>query len=349
MFFASDNAGPVHPEVLAALATANQGYAMPYGADDGMCRVREQLRGIFEAPDAMVHLVSTGTAANSLALACMCQPYETVFCSSVAHIHEDECAAPEFYSGGAKLTVVRCDVDKMSPDDLRQAIANEGTRGVHGPQRGAVSITQVAEKGSVYTLDELKALVAVAKEFDLPVHLDGARFANALATLGCSAAAMTWKLGIDAVSFGGTKNGLMGVEAVVFFDPKTSWEFELRRKRGAHLFSKVRYLAAQMEAYLTDDRWLTSARKANANMSRLATGLRDLVGTEFLVEPEANMMFAKMPRATHRRLHDGGAVYYLMDGDLEGDDPNEQLLCRLVCDWSISEEQIDQFIALAVG
>jgi threonine aldolase len=237
----------------------------------------------------------------------------------------------------------------MSPDDLRQAIANEGTRGVHGPQRGAVSITQVAEKGSVYTLDELKALVAVAKEFNLPVHLDGARFANALATLGCSAAAMTWKLGIDAVSFGGTKNGLMGVEAVVFFDPKTSWEFELRRKRGAHLFSKVRYLAAQMEAYLTDDRWLTSARKANANMSRLATGLRDLVGTEFLVEPEANMMFAKMPRATHRRLHDGGAVYYLMDGDLEGDDPNEQLLCRLVCDWSISEEQIDQFIALAVG
>ncbi len=349
MFFASDNAGPVHPEVLTALAHANDGYAMPYGADDGMGRVRTQLRDIFEAPDAMVHLVSTGTAANSLALACMCQPYETVFCSSVAHIHEDECSAPEFYTGGAKLTIVPCDVDKMTPDDLRATIANEGTRGVHGPQRGAVSITQVAEKGSVHTLDELKALVAVAKEFDLPVHLDGARFANALASLGCTAAEMTWKLGIDAVSFGGTKNGLMGVEAVIFFDPKASWEFELRRKRGAHLFSKVRYLAAQMEAYLTDDLWLTSARKSNANMNRLASRLRGLQGTEFLAEPDANMVFAKLPRAAHKRLHDGGAVYYLMAGKLEGNDPDEQLLCRLVCDWSISDAQIDQFIALAAG
>jgi threonine aldolase len=179
--------------------------------------------------------------------------------------------------------------------------------------------------------------------------LDGARFANALATLGCSAAEMSWKLGIDAVSFGGTKNGLMGVEAVIFFDPAKSWEFELRRKRGAHLFSKVRYLSAQMEAYLTDDLWITSAAKANANMARLANGLRDLTGTTFLAEPDANMVFAKMPRAAHKRLHDGGAVYYLMAGDLEGDDPDEQLLCRLVCDWSISEAQIDQFIALAAG
>ena len=349
MFFASDNAGPVHPEVLAALTRANEGYAMPYGADVGMGRVRQQIRDIFEAPDAMVHLVATGTAANSLALACICQPFETVFCSAVAHIHEDECAAPEFYTGGAKLTVVPCDVDKMSPDDLRTAISNEGTRGVHGPQRGAVSITQVAEKGSVHTIEELNALISVAKEFDLPVHLDGARFANALATLGCSAAEMSWKLGIDAVSFGGTKNGLMGVEAVVFFDPKKAWEFELRRKRGAHLFSKVRFLAAQMEAYLSDELWLNSAKRANANMQRLANGLRDIEGVFFLAEPQANMVFAMMPRAAHKRLHDGGAVYYLMQGELDGDDPNEPLLARMVCDWSISEAQIDQFIALAAG
>jgi threonine aldolase len=349
MYFASDNAGPVHPEVLASLTRANEGYAMPYGADDGMGRVRAQIREIFEAPDAMVHLVATGTAANSLALACMCQPFETVFCSSVAHIHEDECSAPEFYAGGAKLTIVPCDVDKMSPEALRATIAKEGTRGVHGPQRGPVSITQVAEKGSVHTLDELKALVAVAREFELPVHLDGARFANAMAALGCTAAEMSWKLGIDAVSFGGTKTGLMGVEAVVFFDPKKAWEFELRRKRGAHLFSKVRFLAAQMEAYLTDDLWLNSARKANANMVRLSNGLRGLAGTEFLAEPDANLVFAKMPRATHKRLQDGGAVYYIMGGSVEGEDPDEQLLCRLVCDWSISEAQIDQFIALAAG
>ncbi|MEN8934816.1 MAG: beta-eliminating lyase-related protein, partial [Planktotalea arctica] len=165
MFFASDNAGPIHPEVLEALARANEGYAMPYGADAGTQRVQAQIREIFEAPDAMVHLLATGTAANSIALACMCAPYETVFCSSVAHIHEDECSAPEFYSGGAKLTLVPCDVDKMRPDDLRASIAAEGTRGVHGPQRGAVSITQVAEKGSVHSLDELRALVNVTKEF----------------------------------------------------------------------------------------------------------------------------------------------------------------------------------------
>ena len=349
MFFASDNAGPVHPEVLEALAKANAGYAMPYGADDAMGRVRAQIREVFEAPDAMVHLVATGTAANTLALACMCQPFETVFCSAVAHIHEDECNAPEFYTGGAKLTIVPCDADKMRPEDLRAAIAAEGTRGVHGPQRGVVSITQVAEKGSVHTLEELKALIAVAKEFDLPVHLDGARFANALVSLGCTAAEMSWKLGIDAVSFGGTKNGLMGVEAVVFFDPKKSWEFELRRKRGAHLFSKLRFLAAQMEAYLSDDLWLRSAKQANANMARLAKGLQNLEGTEFVVQPEANLVFAKLPRAMHQRLHAGGATYYLMDGTLEGDDPDEPLLCRLVCDWSISEASIDQFIALATG
>ncbi|MEN8891360.1 threonine aldolase family protein [Planktotalea arctica] len=349
MFFASDNAGPIHPEVLEALARANEGYAMPYGADAGTQRVQAQIREIFEAPDAMVHLLATGTAANSIALACMCAPYETVFCSSVAHIHEDECSAPEFYSGGAKLTLVPCDVDKMRPDDLRASIAAEGTRGVHGPQRGAVSITQVAEKGSVHSLDELRALVNVTKEFKLPVHLDGARFANALATLGCSAAEMTWKLGIDAVSFGGTKNGLMGVEAVIFFDPKKSWEFELRRKRGAHLFSKGRYLSAQMEAYLANGLWLTSAVKANANMARLSNELRGLEGVSFLAEPDANMVFAWMPRAVHQRLHNGGAVYYLMQGNLEGDDPNEPLLCRLVSDWSISQGQIDQFIALARG
>jgi threonine aldolase len=349
MFFASDNAGPVHPQVLEAISRANESYAMPYGADAVTLRVQSKLRDIFEAPDAMVHLVATGTAANALALACLCQPFETVFCSAVSHIHEDECSAPEFYSGGAKLTLVPCDVDKMSPDDLRKTIANEGTRGVHGPQRGAVSITQVAEKGSVHTLDELKALIAVAKEFDLPVHLDGARFANALATLGCSAAEMSWKLGVDAVSFGGTKNGLMGVEAVIFFDPAKSWEFELRRKRGAHLFSKGRYLAAQMDAYLSDDLWIKSAQSANANMARLANGLRGLDGVSFLAEPDANMVFALMPRAMHQLLHGGGAVYYLMDGTLEGDDPDELLLCRLVSDWSIREAQIDQFIALAAG
>ncbi len=344
MFFASDNTGPVHPQIMAALAEANDGFAMPYGADPLMDEVRTRLRDIFEAPKAAVYLVATGTAANSLALATLTQPYETVFCSPVAHIHEDECNAPEFFTGGAKLTLVPGG-DRMTPEALRAAIAKEESRGVHGPQRGAVSITNVTERGSVYALSEIEALCAVAKDFGLPVHLDGARFANALVAMNCSPADMTWKAGVDAVSFGGTKNGCMGVEAVIFFDPAKAWEFELRRKRGAHLFSKHRYLSAQMAGYLRDDLWLTSARAANANAARLADGMR-AKGARFLHDPQANMIFAALPRAAHRRLHEAGAKYYVWAGSLDGHDPDEMLTARLVCDWSIGPERIDAFLAL---
>ncbi|MEM9639093.1 MAG: beta-eliminating lyase-related protein [Pseudomonadota bacterium] len=343
MFFASDNAGPAHPNVMRRLAEANAGYAMPYGADALMDEVRAQLRRIFEAPEAAVYLVATGTAANALALACHTQPWQTVFCSEVAHIQEDECNAPEFYSGGAKLSLVR-GADKMTAATLRARIEAEEVRGVHGPQRGPVSITQVTERGQVYTLDELQALTDVAKSFDLPVHMDGARFANALVALGCTAAEMTWRAGVDVLSFGGTKNGCLGVEAVVFFDPGKAWEFELRRKRGAHLFSKHRYLSAQMAGYLEDDTWLAAARAANANCARLAEGLRAR-GATFMHEPDANMIFARFPRRTHQKLHDAGAKYYLWDGTLEGDDPDERLAARLVCDWSISSEEIDLFLS----
>jgi len=178
MHFASDNAGPVHPEVMDALAAANAGYAMPYGADAIMDGVRAKLRDIFETPEAAVYLVATGTAANVLALSCLARPYDSIFCSHVAHIEEDECNAPEFYSGGAKLTLVETVIDKMTPEGLDAAIAGKGNA-VHQAQRGAVSITQVAEKGGVYSLDEIRALCDVAKRYTVPVHLDGARFANA--------------------------------------------------------------------------------------------------------------------------------------------------------------------------
>ena len=214
MFFASDNSGPVHPQVMDALAEANSGFTMAYGADPLMDEVRTRLREVFEAPDAAIYLVATGTAANSLALATMCQPYETVFCSPTAHIHEDECNAPEFYSGGAKLTLV-AGSDKMTPDALRGAIAGEETRGVHGPQRGPVSITQVTERGSVYTLDELNALTATAREFDLRVHLDGARFANAMVALGCTPAEMSWKAGVDVLSFESSNLGMLEVDLLL--------------------------------------------------------------------------------------------------------------------------------------
>ncbi|MEP0960577.1 MAG: beta-eliminating lyase-related protein [Roseobacter sp.] len=343
MYLASDNSGPAHPQVMEHVLAANTGHAMPYGADPIMDTVRATLREIFEAPDAAVYLVATGTAANALALGCYCSPWQTVFCSPVAHIHEDECNAPEFYSGGAKLTLVPGQ-DKMMPETLGKTIANEEARGVHGPQRGPVSITQVTERGRVYSLAELRALTDVAKAHALPVHLDGARFANAAVALDCTAAEMTWKSGVDVVSFGGTKNGCMGVEAVIFFDPEKAWEFELRRKRGGHLFSKHRYLSAQMQGYLKDGLWLRTAQQANATCAYLAEGLREK-GAGFLLPPEANMIFATFPRHIHQKLHGAGAKYYIWEGSLEGDDPSEPLAARLVCDWSLSTEQIDLFLS----
>jgi threonine aldolase len=345
MNFASDNAGPVHPEVMAALMGANAGHAKAYGADAIMEEVRARVRDVFAAPEAAVFLVATGTAANALLLATMARPWETVFCAPMAHVQEDECNAPEFFTGGTKLTLVAERNAKITPEGLARAMAAEGTRGVHGPQRGPVSLTQATEKGTVYALDELRGVTAVAKGYGVRVHMDGARFANALVTLGCSAGEMTHLAGVDSVSFGGTKNGLMGVEAAVIFDPALAWEFELRRKRGAHLFSKHRYLSAQMLAYLTDDLWLRSARAANAKLQALVAGLRT-AGAEIVWEPQANLVFARLPRAVHRRLIAAGAVYYVWDGDPATGDADEMLMARFVCDWSVSEEDIARFLVV---
>lgn len=347
MNFASDNTGPVHPNVMAALMDANQGYALPYGADDLTAQAVAMVRDVFEAPAAAVHLVSLGTAANALILATLSDPWQTIFCHRHAHIHEDECNAPEFYAAGTKLTLVEGADAKMTPDSLRKALEAEETRGVHGPQRGPVSITQATERGTIYTLDEIRALADVAHAFGCPVHMDGARFANACVALGCTAADMTWKVGVDAVTFGGTKNGLMAVEAAVFFDPKHSWEFELRRKRGAHLFSKHRFLAAQMVATLQDDLWRDMATAANDRCGELARGLRQMPDVAFLHDPQANIIFARMPRAMHQKLHRAGAQYYVMDGDVDTGPADEQLLARLVCDWSMTQEAVDAFLSVA--
>ncbi|WP_342077216.1 beta-eliminating lyase-related protein [Yoonia sp. SS1-5] len=348
MFFASDNAGPAHPSIMDALTTANQGYAMGYGADPLMDEVRTQIRDLFAAPEAAVYLIINGTAANSVLLGTMSQPWQTIFCSDVAHIHEDECNAPEFYTG-AKLTLVPSADGKMDPADLRTKILAEENRGVHGPQRGPLSLTQVTEKGTLYTLDEMKALTDVAQAFGMQTHLDGARFANALVALDCSPAELTWKAGIDAVSFGGTKNGALGVEACVIFDPALAWEFELRRKRGGHLLSKHRYLSAQMQAYLADGLWLTLARSANDRCAQLARGLRGHNAVEILFPPQANIIFFQMARREHKRMLDGGAVYYVMNGDPATGDPDAPLIGRLVTDWSMTAEGVSQFLDLLHG
>ena len=347
MHFASDNAGPVHPAIMAAMAAANDGHAAGYGNDPLTRAVQDQIRAVFEAPEAAVYLVATGTAANALILGTLTKPWETAFCTGPAHINVDECNAPEFYTGGAKLSLVPDTHAKMGAADLRARIAETQTGGVHGAQRGPVSITQVTERGTLYSLDEIAGLTGVAGEFGLKVHLDGARFANAQVALGCSAADMTWRAGIDAVSFGGTKNGCMGVEACVIFDPALAWEFELRRKRGAHLFSKHRYLAAQMQGYLADDLWLDLAARSNAACRRLADGLCQMPGGSGMqADPAANMIYMDWPRGLHQRLFDAGAIYYIERGELAGDDPDELLTGRLVCDWSVTDAAIDRFLGL---
>lgn len=345
MNFASDNAGPVHPKVLHALLEANEGHATAYGADRWTEEATARIRETFEVPEASVHLVATGTAANSLALATLAKPWDAVFCSEMAHVQEDECNAPEFFSGGAKLVPVPAPLSKLTPQALQAAMAPYGAS-LHNPQRGAVTLTQATERGAVYTLDEIRALAALAHDRGAKLHMDGARFANALVTLGCTPAEMTWRAGVDAVSFGGTKNGLMGVEAVVIFDPALGTELTLRRKRGAHLLSKHRFLGAQMAAYLTDGLWLEMARAANGAMALLAEGLRAMdAAPEW--EPQANLAFVRLPRRVHARLRAAGASYYLW-GPEEGD-PEEPVLCRLVCDWSTGPGQVDRFLAAAAG
>jgi threonine aldolase len=338
MYFTSDNASGAAPEIMAALARANDGYARSYGADAIMDRVRDQIRATFQAPEAAVYLVATGTVANSLALSLYAQPWSAVFAHTDAHIAQDECGAPEFYTNGAKLIGVAGDHGRMTPETLGTALARIGTGGVHGVQRGIVSITNVTEAGTTYTPAEIAALTALAKSYNLPSHLDGARFANALVATGATAAEMTWQAGIDIVSFGGTKNGCLGVEAVVIFDPAKAWEFELRRKRGGHLFSKHRYLSAQMEAYLTDDLWLRLATHANAMGARLAKGIAALPDMHLQHPAPANMLFPEWPEGTHARLEAAGAAYYQMPA------PQGREAARLVTSWSTTEANVDAFL-----
>ena len=347
MQFASDNIAPVPRQVLDAIERANHGAMASYGGEPLMREVEARMRAVFEAPDAAVYLVATGTAANSLSLACLVQPWQTVYCHRHAHIEEDECAAPEFYMGGAKLTLLDGDHAKIDPAGLEQSLRSATGAGVHNVQKGALSLTNATENGTVYTVAEVERLCAIARAAGIPVHMDGARFANALAATNASPAEMTWKAGVDILSFGGTKNGLLGVEAVVIFDPAKAWEFELRRKRGGHLFSKHRYLSAQMLAYLDDDLWLRSARHANAMATRLSQGIAALPGASLVHPTEANAVFAAWPREGHRRAQEAGAYYYLWPGHQSLDGPGEDpVAARLVCSWATTEEEVDRFLSI---
>lgn len=346
MQFTSDNSIPVAPKIMQAIIDCNEGGTAGYGADPYCLEAVAKIREIFEAPEAAVYFVTTGSAANALALATLIEPFECVYCHHNAHINEDECGAPEFFTNGAKLIGIKGENGKLRPDALETAIKTTGTIGVHNVQKGALSLTNLTEAGTAYSIAELSALCDVAKSFGRPVHLDGARFANAVASGNHSPADHSWRAGVDVLVLGGTKNGMMMGEAVIIFDPKKAWEFELRRKRGGHLLSKGRYLGAQFSAFLRDDLWLNYARHANAQMRKLVAGLSEKSDVSFDYEPAGNVAFARFPRAIHQSLHDAEAKYYLFPADqiLEGT-PEEDLRARLVTSWCTSDLEIEKFLS----
>lgn len=340
MQFASDNTAPAAPEVMEAVVAANRGFAMGYGNDDWTRAAQAKVREVFEAPEASVHFVSTGTGANALALACLCPPWGAVLCESLAHVNTDECGAPEMYTGGAKLVGVAGRHGRLAPGQVAAALDGIATIGVHTVQKGVLSLTNVTEAGTVYTPDDIAALAEVAHARGVPVHLDGARFANALVATGATPAEMTWQAGVDVLSLGGTKNGVMGAEAVVVFDPAKDWELQLRRKRAGHLLSKMRYLSAQFPAWLEGGLWLRLAGQANAMAARLASGLVGLPGVDLQHPVQANILFVTWPAGTSARLKAAGAVFYDWPPPAEGREA-----ARLVTSWCTTADEVDAFLA----
>ncbi|HEY1962418.1 MAG TPA: beta-eliminating lyase-related protein [Rhizomicrobium sp.] len=340
MNFASDNAYGAAPEIVAALAAANTGTVASYGEDELTASVTRRLCEIFEREVAVFPVV-TGTAANSLSLATVSPPYGAIFCHEESHIAVDECAAPEFFSGGAKLVHLKGKGAKITPDAVSAALVHY-RRGVHSAQPAAISITQATELGTVYGADEIAALAELAHREGMALHMDGARFANALAHLNCRAADITWRAGVDVLSFGATKNGALCAEAVVFFNESLVRDFEYRRKRGGHLISKMRFISAQLDAYLENDRWLAQARAANALATRLASNLAAIPEVEIAEAAEANEVFAFLPDPMVARLREAGAKFYDWAEPREG-----RTLVRLVLSFLTPDDDVQRFIQLA--
>lgn len=339
MNFCSDNVTGASPEILAALLEANEGAAMPYGNDAISQRLTTRFAEIFET-EVTVFPVATGSAANALALSVLAPPYGAIYCHMDAHIQVDECGAPEFYTGGAKLVTLAGEAGKIYFKDFEKALAQGGSGVVHHVQPAAVSLTQATEAGTVYRIEEVEAIAQLAHRQGLGIHMDGARFANAVVSLGCSPAEITWKAGVDILSFGATKNGAMAAEAVIFFKPELAASFGYRRKRGGHLFSKMRFLSAQLEAYLKQDLWLKNAAHANQMAQRLERGLKEIPGAVFSHPVEANELFVTLPEAVIQGLLADGFLFYRWPGD-------EASLVRLVTAFNTAEASVDAFVKAA--
>jgi len=340
MNFCSDNVTGVAPEIMAALVAANDGAAMPYGNDECTQRLENKFSELFET-NVVVFPVATGSAANALALSVMTPPYGAIYCYAEAHINADECGAPELYTGGAKLVTLPSRDGKISATDLETTLAKAGAGIVHHVQPAAVSLTQATELGTVYKAVEIQQIASVAHTHGLSLHMDGARFANAVVSLSCAPADITWRSGVDVLSFGATKNGAMAAEAVVFFDRSLAQTFSYRRKRGGHLFSKMRFLSAQLEAYITNDLWLKHASHANQMAALLADGLTKLPGVQLCVPVEANEIFLRLPETVIEGLFYEGFSFYRWQ---KGEDTT---VVRLVTAFDTREEDVIDFLKAA--
>jgi threonine aldolase len=330
--FGSDNYAGICPEAWRALEAANRGHAPGYGADPWTRAATEAIQRTFES-DCDVYFVFNGTAANSLALAALCRNTDAIVCHAMAHVNVDECGAPEFMSGGARLLPVDAPLAKLTPESITAKAVTPHDE--HSSRPRAVSLTQATELGTVYTLREVAALCDVAHAKGMRVQMDGARFANAVASLGCTPAEASWRAGVDVLCLGGTKNGLPAGEAILFFDRALADEFARRRKQAGQLASKMRFVAAPWLGVLEDGAWLAHAAHANAMARRLADGLAQITEARLLAPVDANGVFVDLPKPAIDALHAKGWHFYAFIGETG---------VRLMCAWDTSADAVDRFV-----
>lgn len=347
MNFASDNASGVHPAVMAALAAANDGHVLGYGNDALTRAAEERVREVLDAPEAAVMFVTTGTAANAIALGASLQPWQRIFCHEDAHIETSECGAPELFTAGAKLTLMPGDGGLIDADALDHAAGFWAGEGLGGGQPGAVSITNSTEWGRVWMPETVQEIATVARQHGLVLHMDGARFANAVIGSDAHPADITHRAGVDLLSFGGTKNGAMGAEAIVAFDGALTERLAYMRKRGGHLWSKHRYLAAQFYALLEGGLWLDAARNANDMARLLAEEIETVEGARLAQPVELNQVFAVVPSDADDRARATGASYYKWTS--LGEETQDEVTLRFVCSWNSRQEDVEALIAALRG
>ena len=331
--FASDNYSGICPEAWAAMAEANHGHDRAYGDDQWTARAADHFRQLFET-DCEVFFAFNGTAANSLALAALCQSYHSVICSETAHVETDECGAPEFFSNGSKLLLAKTENGKLTPEAIRELALKR--QDIHFPKPRVVTLTQATEVGTVYRPEEIAAISATCHELGLNLHMDGARFSNACASLGCSPAELTWKAGVDVLCFGGTKNGMAVGEAILFFNKALAEDFDYRCKQAGQLASKMRYLSAPWVGILQDGAWLRYANHANRCARLLAELVSDVPGVSLMFPVEANGVFLQMSEAALETLRAQGWRFYTFIGAGGA---------RFMCSWDTEEQRVRQLAA----